>query len=132
MTKFLSVAAIVILLGCNSGQKTPDIRSIDVPLTTIRFEQSFFAIDTLRLDASLQKLAGQQPLFTQDFLYNILATTPETAMRDVPQFINAYQSLFKQTGAKFTSIKTQEAAIKEGFKFVKYYFTIIYYNVYRI
>ena len=122
MTKFLSVAAIVILLGCNSGQKTPDIRSIDVPLTTIRFEQSFFAIDTLRLDASLQKLASQQPLFTQDFLYNILATTPETAMRDVPQFINAYQSLFKQTGAKFASIKTQEAAIKEGFKFVKYYF----------
>ena len=122
MTKFLSVAAIVILLGCNSGQKTPDIRSIDVPLTTIRFEQSFFAIDTLRLDASLQKLASQQPLFTQDFLYNILATTPETAMRDVPQFINAYQSLFKQTGTKFASIKTQEAAIKEGLKFVKYYF----------
>ncbi len=122
MTKFLSVAAIVILLGCNSGQKPPDIRSIDVPLTTIRFEQSFFAIDTLRLDASLQKLASQQPLFTQDFLYNILATTPETAMRDVPQFINAYQSLFKQTGTKFASIKTQEAAIKEGLKFVKYYF----------
>ena len=122
MTKFLSVAAIVILLGCNSGQKTPDIRSIDVPLTTIRFEQSFFAIDTLRLDASLQKLASQQPLFTQDFLYNILATTPETAMRDVPQFINAYQSLFKQTGTKFASIKTQEASIKEGLKFVKYYF----------
>jgi hypothetical protein len=122
MTKFLSVAAIVILLGCNSGQKPPDISNIDVPLTTIRFEQSFFAIDTLRLDASLQKLAGQQPLFTQDFLYNILATTPETAMRDVPQFISAYQSLYKQSSIKYASIAKQEAAIKQGLRYVKFYF----------
>ena len=73
MTKFLSVTAIVVLLGCNSFQKTPDISAIEVPLTTVRYEQDFFAIDTLRLDVSLQKLAGQHPLFTQDFLYNILA-----------------------------------------------------------
>jgi len=122
MTKFLSAAAILILLGCNSGQKTPDISSIDVPLTTIRFEQDFFAIDTLRLDISLQKLAGQQPLFTQDFLYNILATTPETATKDVPQFINAYQSLYKQSSIKYASIAKQEAAIKQGLRYVKYYF----------
>jgi hypothetical protein len=122
MTKFLSLAAIVVLLGCNSFQKTPDISSIDVPLTTVRFEQDFFATDTLRLDASLQKLAGQQPLFTQDFLYNILATTPETAMGDVPQFINAYQSLYKQASIKYASIAKQEAAIKQGLRYVKYYF----------
>ena len=122
MTKFLSAAAIVILLSCNSFQKTPDISAIEVPLTTVRYEQSFFAIDTLRLDASLQKLAGQQPLFTQDFLYNILATTPETATKDVPQFISAYQSLYKQASSKFSSIQKQEQAIKEGLKYIKYYF----------
>ena len=122
MTKFLSAAAIVILLGCNSFQKTPDISSIEVPLTTVRYEQDFFAIDTLRLDVSLQKLAGQHPLFTQDFLYNILATTPQTAATDVPQFINAYQALYKQTGIKYASIAKQEAAIKQGLRYVKYYF----------
>jgi hypothetical protein len=122
MTKFLSAAAIVILMGCNSFQKKPNVSAIEVPLTTVRYEQSFFAIDTLRLDVSLQKLAGQQPLFTQDFLYNILATTPETAAKDVPQFINAYQSLYKQTSIKFSSIKAQEQAIKEGLKFIKFYF----------
>ena len=122
MIKFLSIAATVLLLSCNSAQKKPDISAIDLPLTTIRYEQSFFGIDTLRLDASLQKLAGQEPLFTQDYLYNILGTTPQTAAKDVPQFINAYQSLFKQTGTKFASIKSEEAAIKEGLKFVKYYF----------
>ena len=68
MTKFLFIAATVLCLSCNSAQKTPDITAIDVPLTTVRYEQSFFAIDTLRLDVSLQKLAGQEPLFTQYFL----------------------------------------------------------------
>jgi len=78
--------------------------------------------DTLRLDVSLQKLAGKQPLFTQDFLYNILATTPETAAKDVPQFINAYQALYKQTTIKYASLAKQEAAIKQGLRYVKYYF----------
>ena len=122
MIKFLSIAATILFLSCNSAQKTPDISAIDVPLTTIRFEQSFFSIDTLRLDVSLQKLAGQEPLFTQDFLYNILATTPQTAAKDVPQFMSAYQSMFKQTSTQFASIKTEEAAIKQGLKYVKYYF----------
>ena len=122
MTKFLSAAAIAILLGCNSAQKPPDVSAIEVPLKTIRYEQSFFAIDTLRLDISLQKLAGQEPLFTQDFLYNILATTPETATKDVPQFISAYQSLYKQSSIKYASIAKQEAAIKQGLRHVKYYF----------
>ena len=122
MTKILFIAATVLCLSCNSGQKTPDISAIDVPLTTVRYEQSFFAIDTLRLDVSLQKIAGQEPLFTQDFLYNILATTPSTAAKDVPQFLSAYQSMYKQTSTQFASIKTEEAAIKQGLKYVKYYF----------
>lgn len=122
MIKFLSIAAAVLLLSCNSAQKTPDISAIDVPLSTIRFEQSLFTMDTLRLDVSLQKLAGQVPFFTQDFLYNILATSPQTAVKDVPQFMRAYQSMYKQASTQFASIKTEEAAIKEGLKYVKYYF----------
>lgn len=122
MTKFLFIAATVLCLSCNSAEKKADITAIDVPLTTLRYEQSFFAIDSLRLDVSLQKLAGQEPLFTQDFLYNILATTPQTAVKDVPQFMRAYQSMYKQISTQFASIKTEEAAIKEGLKYVKYYF----------
>ena len=122
MTKFLSIAAAVLLLGCQSFQKTPDVSAIDVPLTTIRFEQAFFAIDTLKLDPSLQKLAGQEHFFTQDFLYNILATTPQNASKDVPQFMSAYQSMYKQVRTQFASLKTEEAAIKEGLQYVKYYF----------
>lgn len=122
MIKFLSITAAVLLLSCNSAQKTPDISAIDVPLSTIRFEQSLFTMDTLRLDVSLQKLAGQVPFFTQDFLYNILATSPQTAVKDVPQFMRAYQSMYKQASTQFASIKTEEAAIKEGLKYVKYYF----------
>jgi hypothetical protein len=122
MTKFLSIAATVLLFSCQSFQKTPDVSAIDVPLTPIRFEQAFFAIDTLKLDASLQKLAGQEHFFTQDFLYNILATTPQTASKDLPQFMSAYQSMYKQVSTQFASIKAEEAAIKEGLQYVKYYF----------
>lgn len=122
MTKFLLASTIALLLGCNSFQKTPDVSSIDVPLTTIRYEQAFFAIDTLQLDASLQKLAGQYPGFTKDFVYNILGTTPENAISDIPQFLAAYRSMYAQVNATLTDIKKQEADVKEGLHFVKYYF----------
>lgn len=61
-------------------------------------------------------------MFTQDFLYNILATTPQTASKDLPQFMNAYLSMYKQVSTQFASIKAEEAAIKEGLQYVKYYF----------
>ena len=40
----------------------------------------------------------------------------------MPQFLSAYQSMYKQTSTQFASIKTEEAAIKQGLKYVKYYF----------
>jgi hypothetical protein len=84
MRKILCYTALVLMMGCGFGKKKPNISAVDVPLTTIRYEQLFFSIDTLRLDAALQKLSTKEPFFTQDFLYNILATTPETAAKEVP------------------------------------------------
>jgi len=122
MRKILCFTALVLMMGCGFGKKKPNISAVDVPLTTIRYEQLFFSLDTFRLDAALQKLSTKEPFFTQDFLYNILATTPENAAKEVPLFINAYQTLYQESRTKFSSIAPYETAIKEGLQHVKYYF----------
>jgi hypothetical protein len=110
------------IIGCTSSPKAPDVSKLQISWQVQRFEQELFSMDTLQLNASLEQLNKKYPGFTQDFLYNILATSPETAMADVPQFIDAYQSLYKQTTIKYASLAKQEAAIKQGLRYVKYYF----------
>ncbi len=122
MQKILLLSAIVLAMGCQLGQKTPNVSAIEISLATIRYEQAFFALDTLHLDASLQKLELQYPGFTKDFIYNILGTTPETALKEIPLFMKAYRSMYTQTAQKYPDIKKQETAIKAGLQFVKYYF----------
>ncbi len=117
----------IILIGfsqiaCNQSKKTPNVSSIKIDLVFQHFEQDFFALDTLKLDASLNRLNQQYPRFTKDFLYNILGTTPNSAFKDVPSFIQSYNSIFQNTNLNKTQINGAFTAIKKGFQYVHYYF----------
>lgn len=112
-----------MLLGsCSGKRKLPDVSGISINLVTERFEKDFFAVDTLQLNKSLQQLNTRHPGFTQDFLFNILGTTPDGAEKDVPAFIRTYQSLSKDASKKFADMGAIEKELKRGFQFVHYYF----------
>ena len=110
------------LIACDQNRKTPNVSSIKIDLVSQRFEQDFFALDTLKLDASLSRLNQQYPRFIKDFLYNILGTTPSTATKDVPAFIYSYQSIYANTQSNNNQFNSSFEAIKKGFQYVHYYF----------
>lgn len=110
------------LIACNQNPKTPNVSSIKIDLASQRFEEQFFALDTLHLDASLNGLNQQYPRFTKDFLYNILGTTPNTASKDVPAFIYSYQSIYSHTRLNSAQFDKSFEAIKKGFQYVHFYF----------
>ncbi len=111
-----------LLAGCSGKRTTPDVSGIKVNLKTIRFENDFFRVDTLHINESLQVLNNQHPGFTQDFLFNIMGTSPDSAHKDVPRFISTYQTLYKDASVKFASFGTIEKQLSYGFQLVHYYF----------
>ena len=122
MKKLLVTLFICSLIACKSSRKIPDVSGVQVSLQTERFEKDFFALDTLHLNASLQSLTTKHPGFTQDFLFNILGSSPDSAEKDVSSFIGSYQSMYKTAEEKTKNFATIEVAVKKGLQFVHYYF----------
>ena len=118
----LFICILLTGIGCKDKKQIPDVSDIRVSLETERFEKDFFALDTLHLDASLQQLNTKHPGFTQDFLFNILGTSPDSAKKNVPEFIRSYAGLGKTAQQKFKDLQGIEKEIKQGFRFVHYYF----------
>ncbi len=100
----------------------PDVSGTQVTLQTQRFEKDFFSMDTLAIETSLQHLNTLHPGFTQDFLYNILGTSPDSAVKDVRLFSSSYRSMYLSSQEKIKDFTAVEAEIKKGLQFVQYYF----------
>ncbi len=120
--KLLFICIILSGLGCKAKRQIPNVSGIIIPLQVERFEKDFFAVDTLHLNESLQQLNTNHPGFTQDFLFNILGTSPDSARKNVPDFIRSYALLGKEAAAKFNDLHTIEQEIKHGFQLVHYHF----------
>lgn len=119
---FSFLLIVLILAGCRSGKKIPDVSGMEVPLETIRFEKSFFKLDTLHIKQSLQALNQQYPGFTQDFVFNILGSSPDSVGRDIPAFISSYAPMDTAAEQIFQNFGEIEKQVKRGLQFVKYYF----------
>ena len=119
---FVFICILFMCLGCKNKKQIPDVSAIPITLTVERFENDFFALDTKYLNTSLAKLHILHPGFTQDFLYNILGTTPDSALKNVPAFITSYRDLYRKANQQFTNIHDLEMQIKNSLQFVHYYF----------
>jgi hypothetical protein len=119
--KFLVICLLFFVFGCKN-KKAPDVSGITIALQTERFEKDFFRLDTLQLDASLNQLNKTYPGFTQDFLFNILGTSPDSAGKDVRSFIRTYRDMNKTAEEKLRNFTPIEQEIKKGLQFVHHYF----------
>jgi hypothetical protein len=113
---------VIFLAGCTSKKKIPDVAAIKINLKVERFETDFFTLDTLHVNQSLEQLNKKHPGFTQDFLFNILGSSPDSAIKQVPAFIHSYQTLYTAAKSKFTNFDQVVNELKRGFQFVHYYF----------
>ena len=78
------LTAGVLLFSCNSGNKTPDVSSIKIKLTTQRFENDLFALDSNNFAQQLDKLEAKYMGFGEDFVYKILLADPGGRMIQSP------------------------------------------------
>jgi hypothetical protein len=123
MKYFLFAFSLLVLCaGCRNSKKIPDVSDITVNLQTIRFEKALFSVDTLHAGQSLQELYKKYPGFTQDFLFNILGSSPDSAEKDLPQFIASYGEMYRASEQKFKDFTAVEREVKKGLQFVRYYF----------
>ncbi len=114
---------ICFAISCNNSS-APDISDIQLSIPLERFDKDFFAIDTTRLENSLQNLQKKYGAFLNDYLYNILGIAPQqdSVLKTIPLFINAYKPIQDSVDAHFRDIEKQFAVVGRGLKYVHYYF----------
>lgn len=123
---FVFVISACLFFSCNNGDKAPDVSNIKVEVSTMRFEQALFTLDTAHFTANLDVLLSKYPSFGENFLATILNADPkwsgDSTAGYVHGFITAYKKVYDTAQIVFKDFTPYEKAIKQGLQYVKYYF----------
>lgn len=123
---FAAVIVISSLFSCNGKGNIPDTDNIKINLATERFEEKLFDTTSRNLANYLQRVQSTDPTFTANFLQNILGIDPATAIDSagliVNEMVKYYRSVYDTSEKLFHDFSKYEGEIKQGLKFVKYYF----------
>jgi len=116
----------IILFSCKN-KTGPDVSNVEVDIETVRFEKEFFSIDTNNAGTSLQKLYDAHPGFFRDFTQHILGIPPITdsgaqTISAIKQFLHDYRPVYDSVMKAFPSFNKEEEDIRNGLRYVKYYF----------
>ena len=63
MRIIISLLMLSSALSCKNSDKTPDVSNINIELTTQRFEQELFKLDTNNISPNLEKVISKYPSF---------------------------------------------------------------------
>jgi hypothetical protein len=123
MMKWTPICLLLLFfLGCKLKPKAPDVSKIPVKLNLLRFEDAFFGLDSNHLEEELNQLERNYPGFAKDFLFNIMGTTPSTAVKDIQSFRNSYRLMYDSAKKNFGNLQPILAQVESGLQYVKYYF----------
>jgi len=115
-----------ILFACSNKKGIPDVSGIKVEIPIERFDRTFFATDTSKLEMGLQRLRQQHPDFYYDFMRQILGVNGSfadpTTLIVVKEFIRGYSSIYDSLKPKYNNLSWLQKELQKAFQFVKYYF----------
>lgn len=118
--------ASLLLLSCGQNDKGPDISGIQVKLPVERFEEGFFAIDTLRIPEGLTSLQARYPEFYPVFMTKILGVSGNPADEPTLQitriFLRGYGPIRDSLRKRLPEFSRIQPEIEKGFRYLKYYF----------
>lgn len=113
-------------LSCKNSDKTPDVSNINIELTTQRFEQELFKLDTNNISPNLERVISKYPSFGENFLTTILNIdarwSSDSAALYVKGFIGAYRKVYDSSQAVFPDFKLYKKQLEKSLQYVKYYF----------
>lgn len=116
----------LIFSSCNNSNKTPDVSNIKIALTTHRFDQELFNLDSTDYTSHLDSLIAKYPAFGENYIYGILGAdakwSADTVARYIHNFTNDYRSIYDSAALVFKDFAPYEKEIKKAFQFLKFYF----------
>jgi len=116
----------VLLFSCNSADKIPDVSSVKIELSTQRFDQDFFGIDSTNFAPLLDKLEAKYMSFGENFVYQILQADPhwpaDTVATYVGKFASLYRPIYDSSQLIFKDFSPYEKEIKKSFQYLRHYF----------
>jgi hypothetical protein len=124
MYKLLFSSLLFLLIACNNSKDKPNTDKINVSLELKRFDKDFFAIDTLNIEASLDALKKDYPIFLNDYLNRIIGIDQsDSNYKDmVKLFIHDYKPIKDSISKIEKGIEKAFKENQEALKLVKYYF----------
>lgn len=122
MKKIWYLVLPILFFACKSN--APDVSHLDAQVEIRRFDQDFFAMDTLQLMPSLQQVAAKYPDFFTPYMANILGIPPgsEEAPAAISSFLNSYRPVYDRAqavaGAHLPDLKED---LEQSLKYLQYY-----------
>ena len=113
---------LTFLTSCGDENQGPDVSSVKIDVEVNRFENDFFAMDTLALEKSLNELQLRYPSLTPIFLQHILGLNSESIEEGVKNFTRLSQTLFEASQKEMGDFSTIKNEFENSFQYVKYYF----------
>ena len=109
------------LAGCSSPAQDPAQLGPTPKLTEIRFDSTFFAMDSLHFESDLVKLVKQYPQFSEDYFNRILMMPSKNESKKILAFYKAYLPIYQET-IKVQAFKKATPEITVALKRFHYYF----------
>ena len=126
--RWFPLVVILFFASCSNKNDAPDVSDIKMDVNVHRFEKDFFALDTTRVQASLQAVQAKYPAFLQVY-FEYFAPVKEIALQqNIPfdsallQYYRFIKPLAVETGKKFPSLNNIEKGLEDHLRYVKYYF----------
>lgn len=109
----------IFFFACNNKKNSPDISNIKTNLVVKRFDQDFFAIDTLSGEKDLNALQMKYPDFLNLFLANIVGVNDASGIK---AFYRLYKPVFDSSQRVYKNFDGVKKELETAFSYVKYYF----------
>jgi hypothetical protein len=120
--------SLLFFFSCNKGNPAPDVSHIKADVAIQRFDRDFFAMDTTRLQPSLQQLEQKYPAFLPLY-FKFFAPVREIARQQNLTFnealllyLNFINPLASAAEKKLGNLNHVEEGLQKNLRYVKYYF----------
>lgn len=116
-----------LLFSCDGEKELPDISNIKANPEIIRFEESFFQIDSMNPKPGIENLIRKYPEFAPVFISNVLGFGPlsdtnQKIMIEMKRFLHLNQEIYKSTKEKFRNSDPLKKELETAFRYLKYYY----------
>lgn len=128
MLPWLLPVLVLAVFSCTGKGEAPDVSGIKTEVKLQRFDRDFFALDTTRLQPSLQALEAKYPDFLPLY-FKFFAPVREIAEQRhlafgdaLLDYIRMIRPLYNTVEKNFPRTEPIEKGLSNQFRYVKYYF----------